>query len=721
MIKKNNSKKRKSNKPFFTRKLFKKITPKKPKKNDPEKTNIKKPNIKNKSAKRGTIRIRLIVIPLILVLLGVTAIGFTSSYLTRASLLREMEESGFRQSAEFLNRLEENNTSLEIINGLLDDRIRAAGNIVKINGSGIGNTLLKRYARELGIDEINYFDPDGKIIYSTHNDYIGTTAEEAGEAHKFRSSNVAEYMGEIRQNTVTGEYFKYGYISNSYAGFIQVGVAADRINDLTDAFSYQTLISEIALSDDIAYATLVDRDMQVIAHSDEERIGLTLDNPDILYSNTEEVEHAVKTYYAPAGVDVYSVSVPAIIDGRNIGTINIGYSMAGVQSAIRRNVTVSIATGLAIFLILAFALYASSRDVINVINRLKGQLSFMADGDFSREVPKDLTSKNDELGEISMAIAAMQSAMQDVIRNILEAAQILASSAEELTATSQQSAMAADEVAKVIEDISQGAADQANETEQGVISISDLGDLVTQNRVYIERLDATAEKVDQLKDEGLRILEELIDQTNLSKESTSQVQAIIGNTNDSAGQIAVASEMIQSIADQTNLLALNATIEAARTGEAGRGFAVVANEIKQLADQSTEFTGEINSIINELTQKTASAVETMKTGAEVIAQQSAHVTTTSNQFDGIAQAIDDMKEVIDFVNKSSDDMARQKEEIVNIMEQLSAISEQNAAGSQEASASVEEQTASTEEIANSSDDLAKLAEELNERVSIFKI
>ncbi|NLI90109.1 MAG: methyl-accepting chemotaxis protein, partial [Epulopiscium sp.] len=156
-------------------------------------------------------------------------------------------------------------------------------------------------------------------------------------------------------------------------------------------------------------------------------------------------------------------------------------------------------------------------------------------------------------------------------------------------------------------------------------------------------------------------------------------------------------------------------------GEAGRGFAVVANEIKQLADQSTEFTGEINSIINELTQKTASAVETMKTGAEVIAQQSAHVTTTSNQFDGIAQAIDDMKEVIDFVNKSSDDMARQKEEIVNIMEQLSAISEQNAAGSQEASASVEEQTASTEEIANSSDDLAKLAEELNERVSIFKI
>ena len=655
------------------------------------------------------------------VFLGVSGIGFVSTYFTRDSLLTEMKEGGLDTSEEFVNRIQENARSLRIINTQLDEKISVASNMVKLNQANLSDELMETLAQYSDVDEVNYYNSKCEVIYSNIKGNVGLSMSAGHPAHDFMISGHAEYMEEIREATESDTFYKYGYLRSDGGEFIQIGILADRIQRLTDDFSNQKLMEELAEDEFIEYAMFIDKDLLVTAHSNSGEIGSILDDEGSKAAAIDGVPYADLWEYEEAGMTVYDVCYPVIIDQEHVGAVSIGYSLGPVESAIMRNISAVAIAGTIAFLLLGITLYTSSSDVIKVVNKLKEQMSFMAGGDFTHPIPEDLTSKTDELGEISRAVATMQGAVKDVIARVISAAGLLAASSEELTATSQQSAQAANEVAKVIQDIANGAADQAEETEQGVISVSDLGDLVMQNKDYIETLTTSTEEVNTLKDEGLSLLEELVGTTTINKQASSEVQEIIINANESAGRIASASQMIQSIADQTNLLALNAAIEAARAGETGRGFAVVADEIRNLAEQSAQFTGEISSIIDDLTERTLSAVRTMEEVASIVASQSNNVEMTNNKFDGIAQAIEQMKLVIDAVSDSSDNMADKKEYIIGIMEQLSAISEENAAGTEEASASVEEQTASTEEIAHSSEDLAKIAEELHIHMSQFKV
>ncbi|KHF05141.1 chemotaxis protein, partial [Vibrio parahaemolyticus] len=107
------------------------------------------------------------------------------------------------------------------------------------------------------------------------------------------------------------------------------------------------------------------------------------------------------------------------------------------------------------------------------------------------------------------------------------------------------------------------------------------------NKEYVKELNNAAKDIEDRKEEGFSILKELIEKTKENNEAATNIYEIILSNNKSAEKIDSASSMIQSIADQTNLLALNAAIEAARAGEQGRGFAVVAEEVRKLAEQSS--------------------------------------------------------------------------------------------------------------------------------------
>jgi methyl-accepting chemotaxis protein len=677
-------------------------------------------NVK-KRKKRGTIKVKLIVIPLFIVLIAVSGIGMLSSYFMRESLLNEMRENGFHMSERIIGNMEDNSRSLGTINNMLDEKIKVTAKIVLSAGTDISSNFLKNLSRESDVEQISWYNSAGEIIYSNVDEYIGWAADKGHPIYDFMVSNSNELFDNIREDTESHTYLKYGYVKAADGTFVQVGIVADRVHELTESFSHQKLLEDISSGEDIVYALFIDKNLETIAHSNKEEIGTIWDDEGSKLAAIDGVPYSENRYYEKDNTKVLDVLFPAVIDGNHIGAITIGYSMKNVNTAINKNISIVAIGVVVVFIFLGIILFSTSNYAIQIINKLKEQLGFMASGDFSNNIPEDLINKNDEFGDISQAVSIMQNSIIGIIKNVQDTSQQLAASSEELTAISQQSAIAADEIARAIEDIANGASDQAKDTEEGASSILDLGDMITKNEDYISNLNISTQKVNDMKNQGLEILKELVEKTKVSSTSSRQVQRVIIETNESAEKIVSASEMIKNIANQTNLLALNAAIEAARAGESGRGFAVVADEIRKLAEQSNQFTEEISIVIEGLTNKTLDAIRTIEELEYTISSQTESVNMTNNRFDGIAEAIEEMKEVIHQINHFGREMIHKEEDITRIIENLSAISEENAAGAQEASASVEEQTAGLEEIANSSEELEKIAERLNKQIEQFKV
>ncbi|ABR47160.1 methyl-accepting chemotaxis sensory transducer [Alkaliphilus metalliredigens QYMF] len=675
-------------------------------------------NTKNKG-RRYSIKLRLIVLPLIVIFIAILGIGVRSSLLIKDSLLDQMRSDGLELSHLAAAQLETATVSLETVNTMIENNISAVARNVISNQDNMSNNTLTQLAESLDVHEINIFSQTGEIIYSNLNENIGWIADESHALHLMLREGKVELMEEIRESTVSNDYYKYGYTVSPTGDVIQVGILANVIHDLSESFSYQSTVENLAKEENIVFALFADKSLRAMAHSDRERIGLDLSDDEGIQiaAGNGEVYTSEYTYL---GIEVYEVLVPVWINGEHVGAINLGISMDNVYAAVSKNTVQVGILGLISFLVIGSILFVMSNYVIKIVNVVKEQLNVIASGDLTTEFSQKHLNLKDEFGEMIGSIIDMQTSIKAMIENIATTSQQVAASSQELTATSQQSATAADEVAKTIEEMAKGANDQARNTEQGVEHINGLGQLIEEDQQHITELNKSNSEVTKLKDEGLEVLKDLVEKTNLSNKSSEEIHETIVETNKSAEKIETASDMIKSIAEQTNLLALNAAIEAARAGDAGKGFAVVAEEIRKLAEQSSKFTEDIGIVIQELTSRTGKAVVIMQEVEKLGESQTKSVELTSDKFKGINDAVERMGGITLEITRSGKGMESKKNEIIEIIESLSAIAQENAAGTEEASASVEEQTASMIEIANASESLARLSEEMQESTAKFK-
>ncbi len=389
----------------------------------------------------------------------------------------------------------------------------------------------------------------------------------------------------------------------------------------------------------------------------------------------------------------------------------------------RMSVTVSIGVTIVILLIILASMYISKRitkPLVDIDNYCTKLTRFDLRLDESDPAVKHV-HRRDEIGRLMATILSTEESLRELVRNITSYAENTASTSEELTAIAQDTADSAGEVLGAVEDIAKRAGNQASDTQTASSNVQETSAMLLEMVDVLEELSEVISDINVKKDEGKKALNELIAVTNKNRDNSVYVSGIINDTNNSAEAISKASEMIQSIADQTNLLALNAAIEAARAGEAGRGFAVVAEEIRKLAEDSTRFTEEIKSVIDELKDKTSGAVKAMKTVGEEILVQNDKANLTLERFNEIEEAINMSNKVVLEVGSSSKNIVENNKQMTDVIQELSVIAEENAKTTEQATHAVQTQVSSIAEVSSASENLSEIAANLQGEVAEFKI
>jgi methyl-accepting chemotaxis protein len=514
----------------------------------------------------------------------------------------------------------------------------------------------------------------------------------------------------------------------------------------------------IKVNNEIDMVVIYSDNGAILAHYKPERIGRNMFDVDVeLGDSRKEILEAINdgTVYKGQIFDPhhddtmrYVVKPFQLGDSDTNWSVLIGVSESYVLKEIRAitkftvilAVIAILATAAVIFVILGFI----TKPIVTVTDTLK-DIS-QGEGDLTRTIPE---KGNDEITAMSRYFNLTLEKIKKMIISIKEQASVLSDTGNELASNMTETASAINQITATIQNIKgrminqSASVTETNATmEQITNNIDSLNGYVekqaanvSESSSSIEEMLANIESVTQTLVKNGESVNELTSASEIGRKSLQEAADDIHEIARNSEGLLEINRVMDDIASQTNLLSMNAAIEAAHAGDAGKGFAVVANEIRELAESSSEQSKTISMVLNKIkdsidkvsesTDNTLTRFQVIDSDVKTVSQQENNIRNAmEEQSQGskqILEAIGQLNEITRQVKDASSEMLEGSHEVIKESKNLEHMTQEITGGINEMASGAQEINTAVIRINEISAKNKENIKTLVNEVSMFKV
>ncbi len=410
---------------------------------------------------------------------------------------------------------------------------------------------------------------------------------------------------------------------------------------------------------------------------------------------------------------VYEDDIQSVVDNSE-GVVRIGQIF---------DQAISLMAGIAALfaVIIAIVAYILIKRIIQVIEKVKAQLTRVAQGDLTGNLEGKIAQRNDELGAMVRNTNIAMDAFRNSMLSVKNTTDAVESGSSDMKDKTENAVNANEQVATAIGNVAAEVSQQASAVDQMIENVASLADAgkavstaVEEALQYMKQLDGNSAdmkaKMESMSEESAHMdvnVQEISEKIDVTSKGIQEMETILGS--------------IEEIASETNLLALNASIEAARAGDAGRGFAVVADSIKGLSENTSNELENIRKIISTLVENFNECEKCIELVVKSNQSSTESTKDVIESFRIINNDVISTNEKLTVVHETDEKMMKDIMEIDSQVKVIGQGAESNAAATQEITASSEELTALLTNISSTCNSMTGYVDNLVKDMNQFKV